>query len=58
MFVTVMCDNDDCAYYRDGSCGKEAISIGRRMLPYFEHGDRGISHDCEDFKEVGYGLSD
>lgn len=51
MFVMVMCDNDDCKYYRDGSCGKETISIRRRMLPYFESGDCGISRDCEDFKE-------
>ncbi len=53
MVVSVNCDSDDCAYYRDGSCGKTSVSIELTPTRDFQAGERVALRDCKDYKELG-----
>lgn len=58
MLVEVMCDIEECAYCRDGQCGKEMISHRRQTFSGFRSGEREWSPACADYKEADDGLSD
>ncbi|WP_297642797.1 hypothetical protein [uncultured Bacteroides sp.] len=53
MSVTVLCDNEYCAYNRNGDCGKEVISHRRKTFSGFRDGEREWGQVCEDYKEIG-----
>ena len=53
MCISVICDDEYCAYNRDGTCGKEIISISRKAFSGFRNGERERAHDCADYKETG-----
>lgn len=56
--MIVLCEIEECAYCRDGQCGKEIISHKRKTFSSFRSGEREWSPACENYKEVGDGLSD
>lgn len=55
--MIVLCEIEECAYCRDGQCGKEMISHRRQTFSGFRNGEREWSPACEDYKEVGDGVS-
>lgn len=53
MFIE-SCGIEECAYNRDGRCGKETLaSIGYKSSGEFRNGERVIYAVCEDYKEIG-----
>lgn len=46
------CGIEECAYNRDGRCGKESISINRKTFSSFRSGEREWSAACDDYKEM------
>ena len=55
--MIVLCEVDNCAYCRDGQCGKESISHKMQTFSGFRSGERERSPACADYKEVNDGLS-
>ena len=53
MHISVMCDNEYCAYNRDGNCGKEVISLSRKTFSGYRSGEREWAQACDDYKEIG-----
>lgn len=56
--MRVSCGDDTCAYYRDGDCGKEHISIEPTPTRDFYCGNRVVPNACQDYKEIGYDGTD
>lgn len=51
MFIE-SCGIEECAYNRDGRCGKESGSISRKTFSGFRSGEREWSAACDEYKEL------
>lgn len=48
----VFCSCEECAYNRDGMCGKESISVSWTATSEFRRGERVSYPVCADYKEI------